>query len=77
MVCKKCGNDYSIKVWHVHKERCNGVQKKQTEAKAEATEAVDLSALSKEELMDYADEMGVEIDRRWGAPRIIDAINGD
>lgn len=77
MVCKKCGTDYSHKVWQVHKERCNGVQEKQEKAKA-APKAVDtFEAFEKDDLIEYAEALGVEIDKRWGKARIIDAINGD
>jgi hypothetical protein len=72
MKCVKCGREFSDKVYRVHRGRCNGIQEKQEE-KTETT-AIEIADFDKDDLIDYAEGMGLEIDRRWGKARLVEAI---
>lgn len=74
MICPKCGKEFSDKVWRVHKERCNGgeyavrIEEEKEERRTEVSP-------NKEDLLALADQMGIEVDRRWGVARLTEAIN--
>jgi len=74
MICPKCGNEYSMKVWRVHKERCTGGESVQEE-KEERRQEVAVDEMGRDELLDLADQMGIEVDRRWGVKRLLEAIS--
>lgn len=81
MVCPKCGKEFSDKVYRVHKERCkDNVQERQEKGQTE----VRASALvhteenhTKDELIELAELAGIDIDKRWGKHRIVQALNGE
>jgi hypothetical protein len=78
MICSKCGNDYSLKVWRVHRYRCNGVEELPVVDESpvkQKEKAVDLDEMSKNELLEYADEHGIEVDRRYGAHKLREVIS--
>jgi len=79
MICPRCGDDYSMKVWRIHKERCSGGKRVDHTAAAYDSRggaAEDLAAThTKDELVEMADFVGVEIDRRWGKARIAEALH--
>jgi len=74
MRCAKCGREFSDKVWKVHRERCNGIQEKQEEETTTETTAIEIADYDKDDLIDYAEGMGIEIDKRWGKARIVETI---
>lgn len=79
MICETCGNEYSLKVWRIHKDRCKRggrVQKEKEEGRQEVS-LDDISIvgnMSKAELIEMAEEFGIEIDRRWSKARIAEAL---
>ena len=80
VICNKCGKDYSYKVWQVHRYRCKCVEQAPVvdESPSEKRETIDLDSMSKNELLEYADERGIEVDRRYGASKLREVIgHGD
>ena len=60
MKCPICGDNYSDKVWRIHRTRCVPAEKVDT----------------KTELLKRAEAEGVAVDKRWGKSRIMEALDG-
>jgi hypothetical protein len=68
-------------VWRLHRDRCKGnenaVQERQEERRSpvgiDDIEVID--DMRKVELIALADDMGIEIDKRWTKAHIADAIH--
>lgn len=69
MICPHCGQDYSDKVYRIHKDRCRPTARQTAVVHTEENH-------TKDELIELADLAGVDIDKRWSKHRIVEALNG-
>ena len=81
MICEKCGQNFSRTVWRIHRERCQGKipaveqEAEPVEARSVSVDDIDvIEDMSKDQLIELAEEFGIEVDGRWGKARIIEAL---